>query len=75
MRQGLNPDKMGIGGVAGDRTSPVQDDLTFELKTAPGRIRLLRPPRPSDRAPQRPVSLNRLIRRTYPLREEARSKG
>jgi protocatechuate 3,4-dioxygenase beta subunit len=37
--QALNPDDMGIGG-AGGPAPPVQEDLTFELKTAPGRIAL-----------------------------------
>jgi hypothetical protein len=37
--QPLNPDDMGIG-IAPGSTPAVQDDLTFELKTAPGRIAL-----------------------------------
>jgi hypothetical protein len=43
--QRLNPDDMGIGIVSGS-TPAVQDDLTFELKTAPGRIalRVIAPP-------------------------------
>jgi hypothetical protein len=37
--QALNPDDIGIG-VAGGPAPTVQDGLTFELKTAPGRIAL-----------------------------------